>query len=302
MLQQTQVETVIPYFQRFIAAFPELSALAAASLDEVLALWSGLGYYARARNLHATAQRCMSEYQGRLPLDPEVLISLPGIGRSTANAIAAQAGNLPVPILDGNVRRVLARHAGIEGWPGRSAVERALWRQAEMRMPTERAADYTQAIMDLGATLCTRSRPACERCPVAVDCIARMQGLTDRLPTPRPRRSLPQRQTTLLLLQDTQAWILLERRPPQGIWGGLWSLPTVESMLPLPQGLTLPAPKPLRHVFTHFILDIHLQRIQLQATSSFQPGEEQSWHTLEAALQLGLPQPIRRLLEALPCN
>ena len=225
MLQQTQVATVIPYYERFMARFPDLAALAEAPLDEVLAHWSGLGYYARARNLHRAARQAMAEHGGRLPETIDALQALPGIGRSTAGAILSLALGQRHPILDGNVKRVLARHAAVAGWPGKAAVQRTLWELAEARTPRRRVADYNQAMMDLGATLCTRARPACERCPVAADCRAREQGLQTDYPGPRPRRELPERQVQMLLVRDPQGRVLLERRPPQGVWGGLWCLP-----------------------------------------------------------------------------
>jgi A/G-specific adenine glycosylase len=292
MLQQTQVATVIPYFERFMAAFPDLEALARAPVDAVLAHWSGLGYYARARNLHAAAERCLAEHGGELPSDPETLETLPGIGRSTANAIVAQVHDRRAPILDGNVKRVLARHAGIEGWPGRSAVLRALWAEAEARTPLDRAADYTQAIMDLGATVCTPRQPACTDCPVAVDCLARRQQRTARLPTPRPKRKRPVRSTTMLILENPHGELLLERRPPSGVWGGLWSLPELGETH-LPDGDERPAPEPLRHQFTHFTLDIRFRRLQIPAQSRLADDDRRLWIAPARAASMGLPRPIR---------
>jgi A/G-specific adenine glycosylase len=225
MLQQTQVRVVIPYFERFVAALPDLRALAAASQDEVMALWSGLGYYARARNLHAAAKRCVEQHGGDLPRDLDALIALPGIGRSTAGAILSQAWGDPFPILDGNVKRVLSRVFGIEGWPGLPANEKTLWAIAQSLLPTARLADYTQAQMDFGATLCTRHDPACVLCPLQDDCIARRDGRTDELPTPKPGKPLPERWAVMLLLRDADGRVLLQRRPSTGIWAALWSLP-----------------------------------------------------------------------------
>src|SRR5690606_8097985 len=213
MLQQTQVATVIPYFERFVARFPDVEVLAEASLDDVLALWSGLGYYARARNLHRAAQLVVERYGGDLPDSLDELMALPGIGRSTAGAILAQAHGVRAPILDGNVKRVLARHAGIEGWPGEREVEQTLWAIADERTPSERVADYTQAIMDLGAMLCTRRRPACTVCPVVEDCRACRLGIQERLPSPRPKRERPRRRRMMLVVRDSQGRVLLERRP-----------------------------------------------------------------------------------------
>jgi A/G-specific adenine glycosylase len=201
MLQQTQVRTVIPYYQRFLATFPDLPSLAAASVDAVLAHWAGLGYYSRGRNLHQTAQLCVERHEGDLPADFDALLALPGIGRSTAGAILAQAHNRPVAILDGNVRRVLGRYFAIEGWPGESTIERRYWAIAQAQTPMLRAADYTQAIMDLGATVCSRSKPACERCPLAAGCLALAQGSTARLPTAKPRKARPLRQLSMLWLR-----------------------------------------------------------------------------------------------------
>ena len=225
MLQQTQVATVAGYFERFVSALPTLRDLAAADEDTVLALWSGLGYYRRARFLHRTAQICVEQHGGELPRDFDALHALPGIGRSTAGAILAQAHGLRFAILDGNVKRVLTRYHGIHGHPGEGAVEKQLWQHADAHTPSTRVADYTQAIMDLGATLCVRSRPRCEACPLAADCVAHRDGLTAQLPTAKPGKRIPTRSTVMLVLRDRQGRVLLERRGPQGVWSGLWSLP-----------------------------------------------------------------------------
>ena len=209
MLQQTQVATVIPYFERFMARFPDLASLASADLDQVLHLWTGLGYYARARNLHRAAGVIVAEHGGRFPTDFEAVLALPGIGRSTAGAILAQACDQRHAILDGNVRRVLARHRAIEGWPGQKAVENTLWALAEELTPAEDVADYTQAIMDLGATVCTRSQPRCAACPLAEDCQARAAGRQADFPGRRPRKALPERHTRMLLLRDAEGQVLL---------------------------------------------------------------------------------------------
>ncbi len=299
MLQQTQVATVIPYFERFMATFPDLESLARADLDEVLAHWSGLGYYARARNLHAAAGRCLAEHDGQLPNDPAALEALPGIGPSTANAIVAQAFDRRAPILDGNVKRVLARHAGIEGWPGRIAVLRRLWAEADALTPSNQAADYTQAVMDLGATVCTPRRPDCQRCPVVEDCRARLEGRTDQLPAQKPKRKKPQRSATILIVENPHGHILLERRPPSGIWGGLWSLPEAGDIDALPTGDVLEPPEPICHQFTHFTLDIRFERIRVDEDTLVADGEDGCWMSPERALECGLPQPIRRAIEAL---
>ena len=221
MLQQTQVKAVIPYFERFVARFPDVATLAAAEPDELMRHWAGLGYYARARNLHAAARQIVAEHGGEFPRTLEGLAALRGVGRSTAAAILAQAFDEPAAILDGNVRRVLCRWAGIEGHPGTPAVAARLWALAESLLPAARAADYVQAQMDLGATLCTARKPACERCPVAADCVARRSGRTAELPAKKPRRERPHREAWLILAEDAEGRLLLEQRPGQGIWGGL---------------------------------------------------------------------------------
>lgn len=299
MLQQTQVATVVPYFERFMASFPNLDSLAAADIDEVLSNWSGLGYYARARNLHAAAKRCVSDHGSEVPVDADALEALPGIGRSTANAIVAQAHDRRAPILDGNVKRVLARHAGIEGWPGRAAVLKKLWAEAELRTPSNRARDYTQAVMDLGATVCTPRNPSCSACPVAQDCVARRTDRVDELPGAKPRRVRPRRDATLLILENEQGRILLQRRPPAGIWGGLWSLPERGEFECLPRGEALASPAPVRHQFTHFTLDIRFERIRVESGSLVADREDRRWLSAEKALESGLPQPVRRVVERL---
>ncbi|HKN79229.1 MAG TPA: A/G-specific adenine glycosylase, partial [Lysobacter sp.] len=209
MLQQTQVRVVIPYFERFVAAMPDVRALAAASLDEVTALWSGLGYYARARNLHAAAKACVEHHDGDLPRDLAALMALPGIGRSTAGAILSQAWGDRFPILDGNVKRVLARVHGIEGWPGLPAIEKRMWAIAEAQLPDARMADYTQAQMDFGATLCTRADPACVLCPLQSACVALREGRVDELPTPKPGKPLPERRALMLWIEDAAGNVLM---------------------------------------------------------------------------------------------
>jgi A/G-specific adenine glycosylase len=320
MLQQTQVSTVIPYFNRFIARFPNLRALADAPLDDVLAHWAGLGYYARARNLHRCAQR-LCEQNGDVdpvpfPRQLDALTALPGIGRSTAAAILAQAFGERHAILDGNVKRVLSRHIALEGPPSRADNERRLWLEAERRTPQTHLADYTQAIMDLGATLCLRRNPLCERCPVAQDCAARLQGRQHELPTPKPGRTLPQRQTHFLLLRSEHG-ILLEKRPPQGLWGGLWSLPEVsdaghEALAQALSRHTLrligePRAQPrLRHSFSHFHLDIHPLEIPVREDKSHAQGVMEARETLwyngadpEMKARIGLAAPVERLLNRL---
>ncbi len=295
MLQQTQVVTVIGYFERFMHRFPDLETLARADLDDVLALWSGLGYYARARNLHAAARLCLERYDGVVPESAEALRELSGIGESTANAIVAQAHDRRAPILDGNVKRVLARHAGISGWPGRSAVTKRLWQESETRTPGDRACDYTQAIMDLGAMLCTPRNPACESCPVSADCVARLQSRVHELPEKKPRRERPRRKVVLALVENRQGEILLERRPPAGIWGGLWSLPALDDLPGRQEGERL---EPVEHHFTHFILDIELRHIHAIGMNWLADDRNQAWMRPEEALKSGLPRPIRRIIES----
>ncbi|MBI5451627.1 MAG: A/G-specific adenine glycosylase [Gammaproteobacteria bacterium] len=270
MLQQTQVMTVIPYFERFMQRFPDIEALAAAPLDEVLHLWSGLGYYARARNLHRAAQHICTGHGGQFPQRIDQVEALPGIGRSTAAAILALSAGQRHAILDGNVKRVLCRLHLIEGWPGARLVEQQLWALAETHTPPRQVADYTQAIMDLGATVCTRSRPRCAECPLQSRCAAFANEASARLPTPRPRKTLPVRQTTMLLLCNEDNELLLQRRPPSGVWGGLLSLPEIphdvcdndaalhdwcRDRMQCTIVITAHWP-PLRHTFSHFHLDI----------------------------------------------
>ncbi|HEX5421741.1 MAG TPA: A/G-specific adenine glycosylase, partial [Gammaproteobacteria bacterium] len=273
MLQQTQVATVIPYFERFTARFHSLPALAAAELDEVLALWSGLGYYARARNLHRAARLAVERHGGELPEGLDALTSLPGVGRSTGGAILALSRGARHAILDGNVKRVLARYHAVEGWPGRREVELALWQHAEAHTPRERVADYTQAIMDLGATLCTRTRPACTVCPIAAGCRACRLGIQARLPAARPKRARPRRRSSVLVVEDPARRVLLERRPAAGIWGGLFSLPELpgdEAAADWTRRRLGVAPayeqrlERIEHAFTHFDLDIEPIRLRLR--------------------------------------
>jgi len=312
MLQQTQVSTVIGYFERFLKHFPSLPALAAASNDALMAQWAGLGYYARARNLHAAAQRCVSEHGGDLPRDLDALVALPGIGRSTAGAILSQAWNDPLPILDGNVKRVLSRYHGIEGFPGLPAVERQLWALADAHVrhvPAGRMADYTQAQMDLGATVCTRARPSCVICPVQQDCRARQLGLTEALPTPKPSKRLPERQASALLLLDQRGRILLQKRPDSGIWASLWTLPQADDGVALQdwfdqhidgqleQAQALPV---VRHVFSHYRLLLQVLRVRvegLRGDIDAAPGLR--WVAPQDLPALGLPAPIRKLLQTL---
>lgn len=305
MLQQTRVETVIPYFRRFLARFPDIASLAAASEDEVLALWSGLGYYSRARNLHAAARLILLRHGGHFPREDTDIRSLPGIGRSTAAAIAAFAFNRRLAILDGNVKRVLARVFGVEGWPGDRAVEGRLWDLAESLLPEREIRAYTQGIMDLGATVCTRSNPRCMACPFDDMCVARGEGRQKELPGPRPKKALPEKSVAMLVLLHGGE-VMLEKRPAAGIWGGLWSLPEcpagedavgaagrlgfrVEASVALP-GLV--------HGFTHFRLAIQPWRLDvgrpLQAAA---PGR--IWLSLADLEGAAMPAPVRRILAPL---
>lgn len=312
MLQQTQVATVIPYFLRFVERFPGLPELAAASTDEVMAHWAGLGYYARARNLHAAAKACVAAHGGELPRDFDALHALPGIGRSTAGAILAQAWNDRFPILDGNVKRVLARYHGIAGYPGLPAVEKSLWTLAAQHadaVPAGRLADYTQAQMDFGATLCTRARPACVLCPLQDDCVARRDGLTDALPTPKPSKQLPEREASALLLENAAGELLLQRRPPTGIWASLWTLPQADTDAGLREWFAreidgdYDAAEPLPlivHTFSHYRL--YLQPLRLRkvaARAAVRDNADLRWVARADLGALGLPAPIRKLLDGL---
>ena len=313
MLQQTRVETVIPYFERFMARFPEVEALAAAPQDEVLHLWSGLGYYARARNLHAAAKRMVEAYGGRFPEEIDEAQALPGLGRSTAGAVLAQALGLRHPILDGNVKRVLSRFHVVEGWPGRSAVQKRLWELAEAYTPAERVADYTQAIMDLGATLCTRANPRCGDCPVPEGCLALREGRTAELPTPKPKKALPVRSARWLLLRDGEGGLLLEQRPPGGIWGGLWCFPECPPSADMArwcrdrlglEGRVSRQLPPLRHTFSHFHLEISPTLVELvdeggdEGTRVMDAGPA-VWYNSRNPSRRGVPAPVRRLLNEL---
>ena len=307
MLQQTQVATVIGYYERFMQRFPDVAKLAAAPLDEVLHLWSGLGYYSRARNLHRSAQRVVSEHGGELPGEADTLAELPGIGRSTAAAIVALAFERRASILDGNVRRVLARYFAIAGPPGESATERELWHRAEQCTPQTGIAVYTQAIMDLGATLCTRREPLCTHCPLREDCAAQRSGRVHELPSSRLRRARPTRQVVMLLAIDPNGQVLLQRRPPQGIWGGLWTPPEFEHEAAAARfcATTLhaarldPQPLPrLRHAFTHFELEITPLRACCPEARTVMEGGGTLWYNPREPMRIGLPAPIAALLSA----
>jgi A/G-specific adenine glycosylase len=309
MLQQTQVATVVPYFDRFIASFPDCAALAAADEQAVLAHWSGLGYYRRAQYLHRSARLVRDVHGGELPDTLEALTALPGIGRSTAGAILSLGHGLRAPLLDGNVRRLFCRHFGVAGWPGLRAVERQLWELAEHHLPASRPGDYNQGLMDLGALVCARAAPACDRCPLAGSCVARRDARIDELPAPRPRRVTPQKQVQVLLLLDRRGRLLLQHRPPAGIWGGLHSLPEcahgrdpaawcAEHGL-APRGMLERWPR-VRHAFSHYRLDIDpvCMPVGPDPTGIKEPTGG-DWYNYAEALALGLPAPVRRLIERL---
>ena len=318
MLQQTQVATVIPYFRRFLAEFPTVTALAQAPLNAVLERWAGLGYYARARHLHRCAQQVAAAYGGHFPETPAELAALPGIGRSTAAAIAVFAFGTRAAILDGNVKRVLARCFGIEGFPGSAPVERRLWALAESLLPDTDFEAYTQGLMDLGATVCRRSRPVCENCPVRAGCTAFRTGSQSELPTPRPRKALPERKTAMLLLMDEHT-LLLEKRPASGIWGGLLSLPEADwdaadqaaDALAASHGCRILAHALLpevRHAFTHFRLNIRILSCRVERFHGERPASggdkdfpdrlHQIWLPRADVAKAALPAPVRRALVA----
>ncbi len=307
MLQQTQVATVIGYFNRFVESFPDVTTLAAAPVDEVLHLWSGLGYYARARNLHRAAERIVDEHGGEFPRTLEAAMALPGVGRSTAGAILALACGQRHSILDGNVKRVLARYFAIEGFPGLSAVSNRLWSLAEDCTPQENVARYTQAIMDLGATLCVRRKPQCATCPLAAGCVARRAGRQHDLPAPRPRRARPRRRTCMLLALREQRFVLLQRRPPAGIWGGLWGLPEFDTAQAAQEWCQLqfgdlPAPPRggpvVHHAFTHFDLEIEPLTVDCGAPSAVMEAGSWVWYDPVVPAKLGLAAPVKALIES----
>lgn len=315
MLQQTQVATAIPYYQRFMEHFPQVADLAAAPADEVLHLWSGLGYYSRARNLQRAAQQIVTEYAGEVPTNFDALTALPGIGRSTAGAILALACDQRYAILDGNVRRVLARCFAVEGPPNERVVEQQLWTLAEQCTPPEQVATYTQAIMDLGATLCTRSRPRCTECPLQQICVAHQTGREQQLPAARKRAARGEKQVHMLLAQLADGSVLLQRRPESGVWGGLWSPPefdTPESALQFCQTHLSGADQRLQpmasieHAFTHFDLHIHPFKVRCAGVGGVMEGAGTLWYNPRSPQRVGLPAPIQSLIENLPrsrdCN
>jgi len=307
MLQQTQVTAVIGYYSRFMQRFPTIAALADATQDEVLQHWSGLGYYSRARNLHNAAQTIMDEHGGVFPQDFETIQSLSGIGRSTAAAIASFAFNQVQTILDGNVKRVLARHFAVEGWPGTPRIEKELWSLAESLLPETDMVAYTQGLMDLGATLCSRSKPQCLNCPLLESCKAYQQQRVSQLPTPKPRKATPEKHTTMLILLQGDS-VMLEKRPPSGIWGGLWSFPELDhdsdytGIVQQRFGMSVCPQKALpilSHAFTHFKLHITPLPLQVngQLAKAGEPG--QVWLSVEDALGAAIPTPVRKILQTL---
>lgn len=305
MLQQTQVSTVIPYFERFIVRFPTVNALAIASIDEVLHLWTGLGYYARARNLHKAAQQIVSLYAGEFPTHFAEVLALPGVGRSTAGAILSLGCDQHYPILDGNVKRVLARYFAISGWPGKKSVETELWRLSEQVTPLQGVAQFNQAMMDLGAMICTRSKPKCSLCPLQLNCLALSQHKVDQYPAKKPKTSLPVRETCLLILCDNDQ-VFLEQRPQVGIWGGLYCFPQFNSETLMSEWLSTHglSVKPtaltsFKHTFSHFHLQIFPWRVDLLNGKSLMDEGRGLWYNLYHPQLVGLATPVERLLHEL---
>lgn len=307
MLQQTQVQTVVPYFNRFIDRFPDIATIAAASQDEVLSHWSGLGYYARARNLHKAAKEIRSEHRGQFPGSFDDVIALPGIGRSTAGAILSLASDQRYAILDGNVKRVLARYEAIGGWPGKAQVASDLWDAAERYTPDQRVSEYTQAIMDLGATLCTRSKPECGRCPVSEDCEALRSSSVENYPGRKPKKSKPLR-TTTMVLASANGQVYLERRPESGIWGGLWSLPELEDdsvgewceKVLGSEATDMQSWNVLRHSFSHYDLDIQPIVVRIGSDArKVADADIRTWYRFDELPPGGLAAPVMKLIDQL---
>ena len=305
MLQQTQVSTVIPYFERFLTSFPHIEVLAKASIDNVLHHWTGLGYYARARNLHKTAQLVAFEMNQQFPDTVEELSALPGIGRSTAGAIRSIGFNKPAAILDGNVKRVLARFAAVDGWPGKTAVHNQLWDIAERYNPDQQTQQYTQAMMDLGALLCTKKSPDCNHCPIASNCKALAEGNQTLYPGKKPKKAIPIRESIFLMLRNSRGDILLQKNPPAGLWGGLWVLPQIQQYSELKitcqtLGLTIKSESYLeqqRHTFSHFHLDYQPLQVRVEETCNIiSENSDWVWYNAQNPLSLGMPAPIKALL------
>ncbi len=309
MLQQTQVAAVIPYYQRFLSRFPDVHSLAHARIDDVMAHWSGLGYYSRARNLHRCAQRIVDQYAGAFPSDPALLADLPGIGRSTAAAITAFAYGTRAAILDGNVKRVFARVFGIEGFPGAKPVEDSMWKRAVALLPQQDVEAYTQGLMDLGATLCTRSSPSCQACPLAQRCVALASGRVHLLPERKPKKTVPEKTTTMLVIGDRER-VLLEQRPSSGIWGGLLSLPEVDvgqaqpeeviTNVVVPFGVlsSVERLQPFSHGFTHFKLHVSPYRVTLTRRVELMVQTNHVWYRTDLLSDAPLPAPVKKLLLA----
>ncbi|PKG57053.1 A/G-specific adenine glycosylase [Shewanella sp. Choline-02u-19] len=308
MLQQTQVATVIPYFEKFIARFPNIDTLASADQDEVLHHWTGLGYYARARNLHKAAQQIVEQHQGIFPVDFDDVLALPGIGRSTAGAVLSLSLGLNHPILDGNVKRVLARHGKIEGWPGKKPVEDKLWLLTQQLTPNVEIQKYNQAMMDIGATVCTRSKPNCPACPVAIDCQAQLSGRQLEYPGKKPKKVIPVKAAWLLVLEQ-QNNVHLQKRPPSGIWGGLWCFAQFSTKDELDEHLSNQAYDishredlvGFRHTFSHFHLDIQPVLVSINKISDNQIMEQDSsvWYNLPHPPKVGLASATERILASL---
>ena len=307
MLQQTQVSTVIPYYKRFIERFPDPSAVADAALDEVLHYWSGLGYYARARNLYKAAVMIKHQHQGKFPEKFDQVLALPGIGRSTAGAILSLGQGQRYPILDGNVKRVLARCFMVEGWPGQNRVQKQLWTLAERLTPKTAVSSYNQALMDLGSMVCTRSAPNCQQCPLSSICGAYKQAIPNRYPSPKPSKMLPVKQTSMLLINNEQGELILERRPPTGIWGGLWSLPEcMQQQDPVSWCNTelgaevevLEQWAKRRHSFSHFHLEITPIRVALKKSTDYvMDGDKHIWYNVTQQSGRGLAAPVIKLID-----
>lgn len=310
MLQQTQVETVIPYFLNFINTYPNIQSLAKAKQDDVLHLWTGLGYYARARNLHACAQQVVSQFNGKFPNDIDDLKSLPGIGPSTAAAIASIAFGKPTAILDGNVKRVLTRFYAEEEWPGKTTVQNRLWAHADSLMPQKRCRDYTQAIMDLGATLCKRSKPNCTQCPMRSHCKAYELGTPTAYPARKPAKTKPTKHLQMLIIKNNEGHIFLEQRPPQGIWGGLWSLPELDSkqnpasycLEHFGQTVEHHRLEEITHVFSHYTLKIQAHVFQLKSSTkdklaTIAEARPNLWFTPSSPQKIGLAAPVKKMLQ-----
>ncbi|MDP9108002.1 MAG: A/G-specific adenine glycosylase [Pseudomonadota bacterium] len=316
MLQQTQVAAVIPYYQKFLQQFPDVAALAAAPVEQVMSHWSGLGYYTRARNLHACAMQVVAQFDGRFPDDPQLLAQLPGIGRSTAAAITAFAYGTRAAIMDGNVKRVFCRVFGIDGVPSTRAVELDLWQRAERLMPVDAIGAYTQGLMDLGATVCKRSKPECTRCPLAERCVALATDRVELLPQRKPKKALPQRATTMLVIVEGSD-ILLQQRPDNGIWGGLLSLPELHTLAqvramtinnrvvsdwigtavaPFGEVGTIAALTPFAHGFTHFRLDIEPYLVTLSRRLPIVAEADHVWLPAAHVAEAPLPAPVKKLL------